>query len=143
MKRFLKFSAVVFAVLFLLTGVYVLNILNRYDDFTEREQFVSFAMNLDILNYTEEEIKSLDKLNALSLRESYECSFSEIKDEETARKAACEIFRQIGHKYYSCEEEDINAVYSEKHDAWFALYGASDMVILKAENAEAILFIVY
>ena len=61
MKRFLKFSAVVFVVLFLLTGVYVLTILNRYDDMAEREQIMSFAMNLDILDYTEEEIVAAAK----------------------------------------------------------------------------------
>lgn len=142
MKRFLTFSAVVFAVLFLLTGGCALTILNRYDDMAEREQIMSFAMNLDILNYTEEEIVALDRLCGVSLHQSYRIGFSEVIDEETARKAADEVFNKV-LKHRSPEDiEDIELIYSEKHGAWFAKYGMA-IVMIKAENAEVVAILQY
>ena len=135
MKRFLKFSAVVFAVLITLIAIFVLSRLEDYNYIRKNEQSIPFWINLDILNYTEEEIAALYKINGFYSSQTYITDFSEIKDEETARIAAGKIFDEILRHRSPDDVEDIEIIYSEKQNAWFAEY-SDNIVIIKAENAE-------
>lgn len=102
------------------------------------DQLDDFILYLDILHYSEEELKALQPLSIFDSID-FQCSKKEIPDEETAYVVALELWHRYSKKTFK-EPESFTMQFSERHNAWFInLRGRNVlMAVVDAENAELI-----